>query len=166
MDDGGNGLDRRMSVARVFSAFASVLALVSASPALAQRDYMIPLLLADGDPFREGFVRIINHSTVDGSVSIVAIDDEGTRASAIALRLPARGAAHFNSGDLENGNSAKGLAGGVGDGVGDWRLQLTTDVEIEPLAYIRTRDGFLTSVHEIAPLGRFGGRGWEVAIAL
>lgn len=146
-----------LSVVRIFFNFciraASVLALVAAPSALAQREYMIPLLLADGDPFREGFARIINHSVVAGSVSIVAIDDEGTRSSAITLSLPARGAVHFNSGDLESGNPAKGLAGGVGDGVGDWRLQLTTDLEIEPLAYIRTRDGFLTSVHEIAPLG-------------
>ena len=116
---------------------------------------MIPLLLADGDPFREGFARIINHSEVDGSVRIVAIDDEGTQSAAITLSLPARGARHFNSGDLENGNPAKGLSGGAGDGVGDWRLALTTDLEIEPLAYVRTRDGFLTSVHGIVPLGRF-----------
>ncbi|MCY3640190.1 MAG: hypothetical protein OXH37_04165, partial [Gammaproteobacteria bacterium] len=53
-----------LSVVRTFSAFASVLALAAAPSALAQREYMIPLLLADGDPFREGFVRIINNSVV------------------------------------------------------------------------------------------------------
>ena len=32
---------------------------------------------------------------------------------------------------------------------GGWRLALTTELEIEPLAYIRTPDGFVTSVHDV-----------------
>ena len=56
---------------------------------------------------------------------------------------------HLNSTDLEDGNSRKGLSGGVGDGEGDWRLELTTNLDIEPLAYIRTSDGFLTSMHDV-----------------
>ena len=38
--------------------------------------------------------------------------------------------------------------GGVGDGDGDWRLELGTDLDIEPLAFVRT-DGFVTSVHDV-----------------
>ena len=56
---------------------------------------------------------------------------------------------HFNSDELEQGNAAKGLSGGVGDGEGDWRLELTSELDIEPLAYIRTIDGFLTSMHDV-----------------
>ena len=38
----------------------------------------------------------------------------------------------------------------MGDGSGHWRLELTTELEIEARAYIRTADGFLTSIHEMA----------------
>ena len=34
--------------------------------------------------------------------------------------------------------------------MGDWRLELTSDLDIEAGAYIRTRDGFLTSMHDVA----------------
>ena len=37
---------------------------------------------------------------------------------------------------------------GLGDGDGDWRLHVETDLDIEPLSYIRTRDGFVTAMHE------------------
>ena len=56
----------------------------------------------------------------------------------------------FNSGDLEEGAPSKGLSGGVGEGEGSWRLELVSDLEIEPLAYIRTADGFVTSIHEVS----------------
>ena len=129
------------------------VALFAAPSVLAQRESMIPLFLADGDPVRESFARIINHSEIGGTVSVVAIDDEGRRSAPLTLSLDARATAHFNSGDLENGNPSKGLSGMAGDGTGDWRLELTTDLEIEPLAYVRTADGFLTTMHEMVSDG-------------
>ena len=60
---------------------------------------------------------------------------------------------HFNSDDLESGNADKGLSGGVGDGQGDWRLELVTTLEIEPLGYVRTADGFVTSMHDVLVQG-------------
>ena len=64
---------------------------------------------------------------------------------------------HFNSGDLEDGNASKGLTGGLGDGSGDWRIELVTDLDIEPSAYIRTPDGFLTAMHAVARADDLGG---------
>ena len=62
---------------------------------------------------------------------------------------------HFNSDDLENGNPSKGLPNGLGSGQGDWRLELETDLDfVGAFAYIRTSDGFLTSVHDIAANAR------------
>ena len=55
---------------------------------------------------------------------------------------------NFSSGQLEQGNAAKGLSGGIGDGTGNWRLDLDTPLDIEPLAYVRTGDGSLASVHD------------------
>ena len=65
-------------------------------------------------------------------------------------------AAHFNSDDLEMGNPAKGLAGSLGAGTGDWRLEFVADMDIEALAYVRTSDGFLTGMNALAPVR--GGR--------
>ena len=96
-----------------------------------------------------GFVRIINRSDASGEVRIHAIDDAGERFGPVTLSLGARQARHFNSQDLEEGNPAKGLSGGVGDGSGHWRLELTTALDIEALAYIRTSD-VLSSMHEVA----------------
>ena len=94
-------------------------------------------------------MRIINRSDRDGTVRIHAIDDNGERFGPVTLSLNAMATAHLNSADLEDGNAAQGLSGGVGDGAGDWRLELTTELNIEPLAYIRTPDGLLTSMHDV-----------------
>ena len=110
-----------------------------------------PLFLADSNPEREGFVRLINRSDESGSVRVTAIDDAGMRRRPVTLRLGARSVAHFNSGDLEEGNAAKGLAEGVGMGEGDWRLEFESALDVEALAYVRTRDGFLTAMHQLAP---------------
>ena len=96
-------------------------------------------------------MRVINHSGKGGQVSIEAIDDHGTSAGTTALTISAGAAAHFNSSDLEQGNRDKGLSRGLGLGEGDWRLTLNSELEFEALAYIRSVDGFLTSMHDKAP---------------
>ena len=111
---------------------------------------------------QQGFVRIINNSDRAGEVDITAIDDYGNSFGPISLSLEPRAAAHFNSGELENGNPVKGLSGGVGNGRGNWRLELTTDLEIEHLAYIRTVDGFVTNMHEVAAETEAGSNRYHV----
>ena len=111
---------------------------------------MLPLVPPASNVGQQGFVRIINHSDRGGAVRIHAIDDTGRSFGPISLSLDANQTRHFNSGDLERGNAAKGLPDGVGDGTGNWRLVLSADVDFEALAYIRTLDGFVTSMHEVA----------------
>ena len=101
---------------------------------------------------RQGFVRVINHSEGPAEVFIEAIDDAGSSAGTILLTVDEGAAAHFNSTDLEDGNRAKGLSAGLGSGVGNWRLILDSDEDFEALAYMRTGDGFVTSMHDLAPL--------------
>lgn len=99
---------------------------------------------------RQGFVRVINRSTTAGEVLVEAVDDAGVRAAPVWLRIGPGQARHFNSRDLEQGNAAKGLPDGVGAPTeGGWRLTLASPLDIEVLAYIRTPDGFLTSVHDV-----------------
>ena len=98
-----------------------------------------------------GFVRVINHSDDAGSLSISAIDEAGERRGPVSLAIGAGQALHFNAADLEQGNSAKGLSGGIGEGIGDWRLVVRSKLDIEVLGYGRTPDGFVTSLHDLAP---------------
>ncbi|MXW45262.1 MAG: hypothetical protein F4109_05790 [Gammaproteobacteria bacterium] len=123
--------------------------------------HFVPLVLsaADGQG-RQGFVRVINRSDSDGVARIQAYDDQGWAYPPLELSLSAGHAAHFDSRDLELGNAEKGLSGSAGSGIGDWRLELSSDLDIQVLAYIRTEGGFLTSVHDGAPQV---GRRYEVA---
>ena len=122
---------------------------------------LVALFPRASDPVREGFVRVINHDAEAGEVTIEAVDDTGMRLGPVTLSVDAGAAAHFNSGDLEDGNADKGLPTGVGSGEGDWRLMLNSDLDFEALSYIRTYDGFLTSMHDTVPV-RDGA--YEVAI--
>ena len=107
---------------------------------------------------RQGFARVVNHSEVEGEVRIDAYDDAGVAYGPVTLAIGAGETVHFNSEDLETGNADKGLDGSTGAGAGDWRLELTSALELEVLAYIRTEDGFLTSMHDVVPQTEAGHR--------
>ena len=116
-----------------------------------RNNHSIPLFPAKSAEGRQGFARVINRSENAGEAMIVAFDDMGTEYGPITLALEAGAVAHFNSDDLEDGNTDKGLSGGVGDGEGDWRLKLTSNRKIDVLGYVRTEDGFVTTMHDVAP---------------
>ena len=122
------------------------------TPGLAEGTYMVPLLPSASDTSgRQGFVRVVNHSGEAAEVRIEAYDNTVWEYEALALAVGADEVASFNSDDLEQGNEAKGLTGSTGAGEGDWWLELSSDAEIEVLSYIRTTDGFLTSMHDLVP---------------
>ncbi|MCZ0943970.1 MAG: hypothetical protein OXJ53_13000, partial [Gammaproteobacteria bacterium] len=117
----------------------------------------IPLFLSASEPskegfMREGFMRVVNRSGREGAVAITAFDDMGAEHGPVSLSLGPRESRHFNSGELEAGSPAKGLDGSTGAGSGNWRLELDGgDLDFEALAYVRTDDGFVTAMHEVAP---------------
>ena len=101
---------------------------------------------------RQGFVRVINHSADAGEFFVEAVDDSAMRVGPLTLTIGAGMAKHFNSDDFESGNIDKGIPVGVGPpGAGSWRLELSSDLDIEVLSYARTSDGFVTSLHDTAP---------------
>ena len=111
----------------------------------------IPLLLSADEQGRQGFLRIQNYSEdVDVRLVITAIDDWGQRFGSVDIRLQPSNSIHFNSTDIEEGNANKGLPTGLGDGRGWWRLQLKSSTPIYATSYVRTSDGFLTSIHDTA----------------
>ena len=119
------------------------------------RRHRVPLFLEAGGE-RDGFLRVINRSDAAGHVTINAVDDEGNARGPVRVAMRPLQTLHLNSGDLESGNAAKGLDGGVGLGEGDWRLALASELDLLVLAYIRTDDGFVTSMHDVAPRGADG----------
>ena len=56
---------------------------------------------------------------------------------------------HLNSTDLQSGNAVKGLSGQFGSGDGDWRLSIESSLNFDAYAYMRTSNGFLTSIHDV-----------------
>ena len=110
------------------------------------------------DTSRQGFARVVNRTDAGGEVRITAVDDAGVRYGPITLSMERRQTVHFNSGDLESGNAGKGLPAGIGSGQGDWRLSFESDLDIGVLSYIRTKDGFLTSMHDVVRAGPGGLR--------
>ena len=76
---------------------------------------------------REGFARVVNRGDAPATIRIDAFDNPGQRYGPLTLTVGAGQVAHFNSTDLEDGNSAKGLAEGIGVGSGDWRVELRSD---------------------------------------
>ena len=110
--------------------------------------WRLPLVPPDTGTAPSGLVRILNRSNQAGTVRILAIDDTGARFGPVTLSMDANETVNFSSGQLEQGDEAKGLSGGVGDGTGHWRLELDSTLDIEPLAYVRSADGSLASVHD------------------
>ena len=116
------------------------------------RTHHVPLFPAKDDADgRQGFLRVVNRAEQDVEVRVTAFDDAGAARPQALLQLPRGHTVHFNSGHLEDGAPDRGLSPGVGAGAGDWRLQLATEHDIGVYAYIRTSDGFLTSMHDVLP---------------
>ena len=111
----------------------------------------LPLFAPADDGIRQGFARVVNLSNRSGTVSVRAYDDAGVLRRT-SFRIAASAVHHFNSDDLENGSAAKGIAG-IGNGAGNWRLLLDSDLAITATAYLRTDDGFLTAMNNTVERG-------------
>lgn len=117
---------------------------------------------AASDVQHQGFVRLINRETRSGQVRVWGIDDAGaTSPGAITLTLAPNESRQFNSRDAAFGNANKGLTGSLGTGTGDWRLVVASDLELQAMAFIRTPDGFLTSMHDV---GAVSGTSLQIPI--
>ena len=114
----------------------------------AEEAHTVPYLPSAAAEGHAGLVRIESRSARPGEVRVVAVDDAGQRLEAGRLTLGAGAAMEFEMAAMESGDAAPGLAG-TGPGQGDWRLELTTELDIEARAYARS-EGFLTALHDAA----------------
>ncbi len=99
----------------------------------------------------EGFVRIVNYSEEPGAVRITAFDGSGRAYGPVGLAMEAGQTIQLAPEDLAQGNSAIGVSGATGSGWGDGRLELSSDLDLMVLSYIRHPDGFLTAMHDSVP---------------
>ena len=115
--------------------------------------YRVPLFL--GTSNGQGFLRLVNPLSESVAITLRAFDDSGIAREPVVVTLGGNGVLHLNSDDLESGNAAKGLPG-IGAGTGDWHLEVSGEWRFEVLAYARMADGFVTSLHDIAPRAEDG----------
>ncbi len=141
--------EEHLAVLNLVENRAGYLANLSAVPRAGRRGtWAVPLFPGASDPHaRQGLVRIVNHSARDGDVRIAAFDDSGRRYPPFTVRIGTGQAVHLDSGGLEGE-----LSGGAGSGGGSRHLAVSSDLDIEVLSYIEHADGFLTSMHDVAPL--------------
>ena len=134
----------------------AVAAPASAAAEQTQLEHHLPFFPSAARTAGTGFVRVVNRSGEAGEVAIVAIDDAGQRFGPVSLAIGGHAAVHLDAADLQFGNAAKGLARGVGlPTQGDWRLVLESPLDIRALAYWRSADGALASLHD--RLAKHGG---------
>ena len=117
----------------------------------------VPLFLSTSDPSaRQGLVRVVNKDHRPGTVGIQAIDDAGRVYEPLSLSLDAYGIAEVSSNDLELGNTLVGLSGSTGPGDGNWRLNLSSELNIDVFAFVKTPDGLATPIQDT--VARMGNR--------
>ena len=125
-------------------------ALLGAAAWCAEELHTVPYVPSASSEGHAGVVRIESRSSRSGEVRVVAVDDAGQRVEAGRLTLGAGAAVEFEMAALESGDALLGLEG-TGPGEGDWRLELSTDLDIEARAYARS-EGFATALHDAALL--------------
>ena len=118
----------------------------------------VPLFTSASSAGVQSFVRIINHSGDAGTAAIEAIDDDGASYGPLDLAIRAGEAVHLDAGDLEDGDTGKGLSRSTGPGSGSWRLEITSTLDLEVLPYVLASDGFVTGMHDVVPYTRTGYR--------
>ena len=135
-----------------FAAFARLMAvaflLLAGQPVLAQTMHTLPFVTPASNSTQRSLVRIINRSDRAGTVTIHGIDDSGERFGPVSFSLRAKQTKHLDSRQLEGGATLSGGVG-LGNGEGNWRLELETELDIVPLAYIRGAQGFVTTMHDV-----------------
>ncbi len=129
----------------LLSVCVGVLLSFSSTFSFAQ-DYKLNYVPLSTNVDQQGFIRIVNDSSTSATVYIDAIDDSG-RSDFTYIRLTAGESKQLTIGDIENGNSSKGVSFGIGPGIGNWRLTVSSSNLIMVMGYIRSPSGFLSPMH-------------------
>lgn len=132
--------------------FFLLLSLVSLkSHSSPQSEYWLFYFPANSNQEQQGFASITNATAQTALISIDGFDSNGVEGdSQINAEIEPGATLFFNSEDIELGNSSKGFNGRFGEGNGPWKLKIGSNVELTVGGYIRTDNGFLSSIHDYA----------------
>jgi hypothetical protein len=96
-------------------------------------------------------LRISNLNSQQSSFTITGIDDNGlTLTSGVTFNLNGYQSIELTSQDLEVGNSDVGLTGSLGDGVGKWRLQVTSTRPSNVMSLLEAPGGYLSNLSSVS----------------
>ena len=109
----------------------------------------VMLFPSAAEPSRTGELRITSQWG-SGEVLVRALDEAGKEFGPVTLTLEEKQTVSLDSRELQAGNAAKGLPIGLGDGEGDWRLFIESDVEVDIFAYVRSPEAVLTTIGSLA----------------
>ena len=134
---------------RVTRSLALLGSLFLSSAGIQAEHHQVPLFVsAETAGATQGVLRVLNRDVASGGVFVYAIDDAGTRSGPAMFTLGPLAAVEFDADDLVNGNPIKGLSGSLGNSTINPRLEIHTDLQMDPLALVRTADGTLAVMHD------------------
>ena len=113
--------------------------------------YRVPLVLRSR-PEREGFVRLSNLAEASARVSVSAFDDRGQQCGPTSLVIGPLSSVHFTATHLERGGRGFAGCGAPSAATAHWRLEVVSDAPLATHGYVRTADGFVTSMQQAAEL--------------
>ena len=90
-------------------------------------------------------LRILNHSSTSGQISVVGFDDEGIAHGPATIDISRNNNISVYSEDLESGGTTY-VRQPLGSGRGNWRLELTSNINFEAISYSVTQEGLLSSL--------------------
>jgi hypothetical protein len=140
-----------MSLIRTPDGFVTNLSGVT--PTDAQGNHRIYFANPGSNLDQQTFLRIVNTSSLVGTVTISGVDDTGSIAPGgdVQFDLGPFESKNMNAQDLEFGNPQKGLSGALGDGSGRWQLTVSSALSLQVMNLVRTADGFVTNLSRLAP---------------
>ena len=89
-------------------------------------------------------LRLANPGDEDAEVTIVGIDGNGLRTEEIAVAVSAKASRTLTAQELEGGGA--GFEGSLGDGAGEWQLEIGADREIVAMSLLESPTGHLTNL--------------------
>ncbi len=116
-----------------------MIASLAGVSALAAETYRVPLFVTDTNFGQTGVLRLHNRSDESGEVLVYVVDNAGARSDSVSLSLAANAAVELDAAELN--------ARGLGAINGHVRLEVTTTLDVDVLAYLRSADGSFSALH-------------------
>ena len=110
--------------------------------------YEVPFFNPASNLAKRSTLRLVNLGNTLAEVEISALDDNGEAApeGVVQLTVPSGEARELSARALESGNDD--FEGRLGDGVGKWRLSVSTDQPLYVLSLVRGFNGYLASLSQ------------------